>query len=254
LSSEKKSCFFIVVFDVLFVYNGVPTEVNLMKAYVVLSGQTDLDAQGRLTGKNDPPLNDTGKAQAEELAQGLQSKGIDMILASPHIRTMETAEIIADVLGFDKSKITKGLKLVGRDFGEFNDKPISEIDMFALSSWFRNAATPGGETIKDTGNRVISYMNNMVKIFRTKTMLLVIPGQIFKVMYWFFNGLPEQGKEHVIDADNCNIYEFETDDIPQEIKDYDSAAIPEPADTSNDPGRLLSQSEIDALFAELAGG
>jgi len=227
-----------------------------MKVFVVLHGQTDFDAQGRIIGNSDPALNDSGKAQAQEAAKGLQSKGIDMILSSPQIRTMETAEIIAESLGFDKSKITKGLKLYERAFGDLEGKLISEVDMFALSSWFGNAATPNGETIKETANRVIAYMNNMVKIFRTKTMLLVVPEHVLRVLFWFFNGLPEPGKEHVIEAANCKVFEFNTDDIPPEIKDYQPAAdIPEPSSSGgDDPGRLLSQNEIDALIAELMGG
>jgi len=50
-------------------------------------------------------------------------------------------------------------------------------------------------------------------------------------------------------------YEFDTDDIPAEITDYQPAVIvPEPSSGGDDSGRLLSQDEIDALIAELTGG
>jgi len=226
-----------------------------MKAYVLLHGETDFDAEGRIIGNSDPDLNDVGREQAAAVADVLQSKGIDMILSSPQKRTMQTAEIIAPVLGIDQIKITKGLKLYERAFGDLEGKLISEVDMFALSSWFGNAATPNGETVRETANRVIAYMNNMVKIFRTKTMLLVVPEHVLRVMYWFFTGLPELGKERAIDAYNCQIYEFDTENIPQEIKDYQPAVdLPEDGGGDEDPGRLLSQAEIDALIAELAGG
>ena len=225
-----------------------------MKAFVILHGQTDYDAEGRIIGNSDPELNDTGRAQALAAAQELKDSGIDMILSSPQKRTMETAEIIAEVLGIDGIKITKGLKLYERALGDLEGMFISEVDMFALSSWFGNMATPNGETVRETANRVIAYMNNMVKIFRTKTMLLVVPEHVLRVMYWFFTGLPELGKEHVLDTTNCKIFEFNTDNIPPEIKDYQPVADV-PADSgADDPGRLLSQAEIDALIAELAGG
>jgi len=226
-----------------------------MNAFVLLHGQTDYDAEGRIIGYSDPELNDTGREQAHEAAKSLLGKGIDMILSSPQKRTMETAEIVAGILGIDEIKITKGLKLYERAFGELEGKFVTEVDMFALSSWFGNAATPDGETVRETANRVISYMNNMVKIFRTKTMLLVVPEHVLRVMYWFFTGLPELGKERAIDAYNCQIYEFRTEDIPPEIRDYSPAAdLPGDGGGDDDPGRLLSQSEIDALIAELAGG
>jgi len=226
-----------------------------MNAFVLLHGQTDYDAEGRIIGFSDPELNDKGREQAHEAAKELLDKGIDMILSSPQKRTMETAEIVAGVLGIDEIKITKGLKLYERAFGELEGKLVTEVDMFALSSWFGNAATPDGETVRETANRVIAYMNNMVKIFRTKTMLLVVPEHVLRVMYWFFTGLPELGKERAIDAYNCQIYEFRTEDIPPEIRDYSPAAdLPGDGGGDDDPGRLLSQNEIDALIAELAGG
>ena len=45
----------------------------------------------------------------------------------------------------------------------------------------------------------------------------------------------------------------DTDDIPSEIKDYKPAVdLPDlSTGSSNNPGRLLSQAEIDALIAEL---
>jgi len=226
-----------------------------MKAYVLLHGQTDYDAEGRIIGNSDPPLNITGRDQAYEVAEKLKDKGIDMVLSSPQLRTMETAEIIAPVLGIDEVKITKGLKLYERAFGDLEGKLIEEVDMFVLSSWFGNAATPNGETVRETANRVISYMNNMVKIFRTKTMLLVVPEHVLRVLYWFFTGLPELGKEPTLNISNCELYEFDTDDIPAEIKDYEPAAdLPADGGGGDDPGRLLSQDEIDRLIAELAGG
>ena len=223
-----------------------------MKAFVILHGQTDLDAGGRIVGGSDHALNETGKAQAREAVKALQSKGIDMILSSPQTHTMETAEIIAEGLGLGTGKITKGLILRERSFGDFEGGLKSEVDMFVLCSWFGNAVTPNGETIKETVSRVIPYMNNMIKIFRTKTMLLVVPEQVARVLFWFFNGFPEPGKEHDTQPDNCAIYEFDTDDIPQEIRDFSSvAALPVSSEGTDDPGRLLTQAEIDDLIEEI---
>ena len=50
-------------------------------------------------------------------------------------------------------------------------------------------------------------------------------------------------------------YEFDTDDIPADVTDHQPAVtVPEPSSGGGDPGRLLSQDEIDALIAELTGG
>ena len=226
-----------------------------MKAYVVLHGQTEKDTEGCLYGNIDAALTNTGREQAQEAGECLQSMGIDMILASPQTHTMETAEIIAGAMGFDKAKITKGVKFFERDLGDLEGKSIEEVDSFALSSLFHNMETPNGETVKQTANRVIPYANNMLKIFRTKTMLMVVPEHVFKILNWVFEGFPETGKERVIDTGNCMICEFETDDIPQDIKEFQPFAEKSESDgDSGSPDRLLSQSEIDDLIAQLSGG
>jgi broad specificity phosphatase PhoE len=98
-------------------------------------------------------------------------------------------------------------------------------------------------------------MNNMVKIFRTKTMLLVVSEHILRVLFWFFYGLPEFGKEQIVEITNGTIYEFETDNIPSEIKDFKPLSDSvDSGDSQGAPDRLLSQAEIDALIAELSGG
>lgn len=48
--------------------------------------------------KYDPPLSEDGKIQARQLAQRLKSEKIDQIIASPFLRTIETAHIIAESL------------------------------------------------------------------------------------------------------------------------------------------------------------
>ncbi|MDJ0675293.1 MAG: histidine phosphatase family protein [Calothrix sp. MO_167.B42] len=53
-----------------------------------------------LTAKRryDPPLSDDGMVQAQQLAERLQSETIDHIFASPFLRTVQTANAIAEKL------------------------------------------------------------------------------------------------------------------------------------------------------------
>lgn len=46
----------------------------------------------------DPPLSDDGVVQAKELGQRLAGEGIRHIFASPFLRTVQTASIVADIL------------------------------------------------------------------------------------------------------------------------------------------------------------
>jgi len=227
---------------------------NSVKIFAVLHGQTDLDAEGRIQGSSDHPLNDTGKAQAHDTAEALQSKGIDTIMSPPQKRAVETAEIIAGHLDIPEGKMVKGMKLLERDFGEFEGMLTSEVDILALCSWGGNVATPDGETIKETACLVIPYMNNMMKlVFKGKTALLVVSSNVLRVLFYYFHGLPEAGKDTIRELDICEVYEFDTDEIPPEM--LDSQAIISklnPENNQGSPDRVLSQQEIDKIIADIA--
>jgi len=60
-------------------------------------GQTGWNIEHRWQG--DPPLNDTGRAQARSLARSLADERLDAICCSDLLRASQTAEIVAAHLG-----------------------------------------------------------------------------------------------------------------------------------------------------------
>jgi broad specificity phosphatase PhoE len=227
---------------------------NKLKIYAVLHGQTDMDTEGRLQSTTDLSLNERGEQQSLEIAMTLEDKDIDVIMASPEKRSTETAAIIAKHLKLDSSKIAKGMRLNERNYGELENKPISEVDMFALHCWEINAPTIGGEEIRETAIRVMTYMNNMVKIFRNKTLLLIIPANVLRTLSWYFHGLPEYGKESFVEYEFGTVYEFDTAEMAPEMRN--SAVIMNKLDPEGNNGkgyrdRVLTQDEIDILIKEM---
>lgn len=86
-----------------------------MKIYLIRHGQTDWNLQGKLQGREDIEINDTGRIQAKKSATALKDKGIKIILTSPLIRAVETARIISqDIEG---AEVIIEEDLIERDFG-----------------------------------------------------------------------------------------------------------------------------------------
>ena len=75
--------------------------------YVVRHGRTEVNAAGKLLGRGDPELDETGRTQALDLANRLGK--VDLVISSPLKRTMETASYISDTVETDP---TPRLKLL----------------------------------------------------------------------------------------------------------------------------------------------
>ena len=61
-------------------------------------GETDWNREGRLQGHTDTPLNATGLAQAQTLAESLRPHRLDAVVTSDLRRARTTAQIVADLL------------------------------------------------------------------------------------------------------------------------------------------------------------
>ncbi len=69
--------------------------------YYIRHGETDWNADHRLQGRADIPLNEKGIEQAEKQIAALKTLGINKIVSSPLLRAKQTANIIASALGVD---------------------------------------------------------------------------------------------------------------------------------------------------------
>ena len=91
---------------------------------LIRHGQTDWNAAGRWQGHADIPLNETGQAQAQALAQRLTNWQIDTLYSSDLQRAAATAHIIGQHLGLSPILNPQWRE---RDLGEFEGLTSEEI-------------------------------------------------------------------------------------------------------------------------------
>lgn len=89
-----------------------------MKIYLLRHGQTDWNIQGRLQGRMDIPMNENGRKQILEIAERLRELQFtaDMIISSPLGRAKESAEIVAEKIGYQDA-IVYDAGFLERSFG-----------------------------------------------------------------------------------------------------------------------------------------
>jgi probable phosphoglycerate mutase len=96
---------------------------------LIRHGQTDWNLDGRMQGRTDIPLNDTGRRQALAAASAFAAEPWDVVVSSPLVRARETAEILASELGLPLGESYDDL--AEQDFGAAEGTLVSEL----LTRW-----------------------------------------------------------------------------------------------------------------------
>lgn len=95
-------------------------------AYLARHGRTALNADGRLRGRLDPPLDEVGMAQAENLGAAFARlrRPPHRVVAGPLLRTRQTAAAIARALGLE---VLIDERLIDRDYGPWTGRPAAAV-------------------------------------------------------------------------------------------------------------------------------
>jgi isoleucyl-tRNA synthetase len=144
--------------------------------YVMRHGEAHSNVTGMLDKGTDLKnhLTEKGVAQVEVAAKNLHDKNIDMIFASPVVRGMETAEIVARELGLP---VSFDERLREYDMGIYDGKSREEYFASFTTSFVAFDARPeGGETHRDMMHRMMAIVYELESKYEGKTILLVTHG------------------------------------------------------------------------------
>ena len=152
-------------------------------------GETDWNREGRFQGHADPPLNDTGRAQAAALATELAGAELAAVYSSPLRRAIETAQVVAAQHELEPRALD-ALREV--DVGSWQGLTRAEIetrfpDGFARWLDYEQGWTDG-ETYEEMGRRVVAALLELAAAHAREQILAVTHGGPIRAAFAFANG------------------------------------------------------------------
>jgi ribonuclease H / adenosylcobalamin/alpha-ribazole phosphatase len=149
---------------------GEPTVTVLLR-----HGQTPMSVQMRYAGRSDAPLTDVGIQQAAAAAKRLASASLGVIVTSPLLRTVQTAQEVAAVTG---AAVVTDDGFRETDFGAWEGLTFAEVRErwpAELATWLADPAVapPGGESFTDVSARVTAALHRVLTAREGQTVLIV---------------------------------------------------------------------------------
>jgi broad specificity phosphatase PhoE len=138
---------------------GEPTVTVLLR-----HGQTPMSVQKRYAGRSDAPLTDVGVQQAAAAAKRLASAGLGVIVTSPLLRAVQTAQEVATVTG---AAVATDDGFRETDFGAWEGLTFAEVRErwpAELTAWLADpeVAPPAGESFTDVSTRVTAALHRVL--------------------------------------------------------------------------------------------
>lgn len=170
--------------------NLLPKSGN--KYFLMRHGEGDHNVQDIVSSSPDNPhhLTENGKVQSVEAAKSLENASVNLIFSSDFIRTMETAEIMAEKLGLSKDEIIYDKRLREVNFGDLNNKPFADYTAYVgrLDDKF-NTPIGGGESFEMVRSRAREVMEECEKKYNGKNILIITHEAVIRFIEGFAQAL-----------------------------------------------------------------
>jgi broad specificity phosphatase PhoE len=155
----------------------------------------ETDLAGRFCGHSDPPVNERGLRQIEELLETLRAESIDAVYTSDLSRSLITANAIGRVFELSPISVPE-LREIG--FGEWEGLSWAEIesrDLAYARRWseaYPKLPAPGGELFEAFQSRVLSEVQRLLTEASRGCAAVVTHAGVMRVVLRSLCGLGEQ--------------------------------------------------------------
>ena len=172
-----------------------------MNLVLVRHGQSEWNALNLFTGWKDPGLTDQGRQEANQAGQLIQSLNLDfdVMFTSALVRAQLTGDIILNIIKQTHISTIKNQALNERNYGDLaglnKDDARTKWGAEQVQIWRRSYDTPppGGESLKDTGERVMPYFNQEILplIKKGQNILISAHGNSLRSMIKFLDNISD---------------------------------------------------------------
>lgn len=178
-----------------------------MKIYLVRHGQTEANYEGKLQGRSNQSLNETGIRQIKKLKEQLKDKKLDICFTSPLARAWETAIILAG----DRVYITEDKRIIERELGNFEGRIKEEYDSKKYWDYNLNTDEEGVERIQDVVARSKEFLDEIKEKYPGKNILIVSHGAVVRALHHLLIGTDLNKKKDLtsLEINNAFFKEYE---------------------------------------------
>jgi len=137
-------------------------------------GESQWNLENRFTGWVDVPLSPRGIQEAKDAGEKLRTFKFDRAFTSVLARANETLRLVLEAIGQTGIPIEKDKALNERMYGELQglnkDETVKKYGEQQVKIWRRSydVRPPGGESLKDTSERVLPYYEQTIKPYLLK--------------------------------------------------------------------------------------
>lgn len=163
----------------------------MTRIYLVRHGETEYNKKGCYYGWTDCSLAQEGIEQSEALRRVFENIQYDVVLSSDLKRAVETANIING--GTKELFIDKRLREL--NFGKWEGKSYQEVATEYKEHWnlwiedYENATPTEGESFVSMYNRICEYLDEMLNLYKDKSIVLVSHNGSLRIIAAYLLGL-----------------------------------------------------------------
>jgi 2,3-bisphosphoglycerate-dependent phosphoglycerate mutase len=166
------------------------TEGFMSRLVLLRHGESQWNLENRFTGWIDVPLSPKGVEEATAAGGKLRGYKFDRAFSSVLIRANETLRIVLEVLGQTRIPIEKDKALNERMYGDLQGlnktETAKKFGDEQVKIWRRSfdVRPPGGESLKDTAERVLPYYQARIKpcLANDETILIAAHGNSLRAL------------------------------------------------------------------------